>query len=188
VKTIDIPDNIWGIPVTSIAAGAFKGNKLSSVNIPNSVRSIGSDAFSCTNNCHYDFRSDANCSGRGNSRSGSDYRGWLHPYISITIGSGVAMVGDPFRFSQYECVHHESKYGRGWDETKLKINEKFRDCYIKNGMAAGTYIYFDPYWQYGKNASEAIVSGEKHGKRSALYGGLLLIGLFAIIFLWPHGE
>jgi BspA type Leucine rich repeat region (6 copies) len=41
-----IPDNIFGLPVTSIGSGAFQYcNSLTSVTIPNSVTSIGSSAF-----------------------------------------------------------------------------------------------------------------------------------------------
>jgi hypothetical protein len=41
-----IPQNIDGIPITSIGLGAFSGNQLTSVTIPNSVTSIGGWAFS----------------------------------------------------------------------------------------------------------------------------------------------
>ena len=46
---IVIPDTINGLPVTSIGVGAFASTSLTSVTIPNSVTSIGLDAFSsCT--------------------------------------------------------------------------------------------------------------------------------------------
>jgi hypothetical protein len=44
-KTIIIPSNIFGIPVTSIGTSAFSKNNLTSVVIPNSVTSIGTSAF-----------------------------------------------------------------------------------------------------------------------------------------------
>jgi len=141
VQTIDIPDNIWGVPVTSIATGAFKDNRFSSVTIPNSVRSIGSDAFSCIN-CHYDFRGRTNLNNDRSPR-GRDFREGNDPYFSVTIGANVAMQGDPFRFSEYGF----SVVNDQW-VTKLEINEKFRICYDKNGSGAGTYYYFYPNWRY----------------------------------------
>jgi len=43
--SLDIPDNIWSEPVTSIGNEAFLDNQLTSVTIPNSVISIGNGAF-----------------------------------------------------------------------------------------------------------------------------------------------
>src|SRR5215471_8483754 len=40
-----IPSTIDGLPVTSIGTGAFAGNSLTSVTIPNSVTNIGDFAF-----------------------------------------------------------------------------------------------------------------------------------------------
>ena len=42
---VRIPDRIQGLPVTVIGAGAFEGNQLTSVSIPDSVTHIGKDAF-----------------------------------------------------------------------------------------------------------------------------------------------
>jgi hypothetical protein len=44
-KDVCIPERINGLPVTSIGKGAFSGNQLTSVTIPNSVTSIGKWAF-----------------------------------------------------------------------------------------------------------------------------------------------
>jgi hypothetical protein len=45
-----IPTNINGLPVTSVADGAFEGAGLTSVTIPGSVKGIGNEAFEdCTN-------------------------------------------------------------------------------------------------------------------------------------------
>ena len=45
-KNIIIPDNFDGVAVTSIGEGAFQNNQLTQVSIPNSVNSIGKNAFS----------------------------------------------------------------------------------------------------------------------------------------------
>jgi hypothetical protein len=45
VKDVRIPDRINGFPVTSIGAAAFWDNRLTSVTIPDSVTSIGDQAF-----------------------------------------------------------------------------------------------------------------------------------------------
>ncbi|HLV51087.1 MAG TPA: leucine-rich repeat protein, partial [Flavobacterium sp.] len=44
-KKIVIPNKIDGLPVTHIGDGAFRGNQLQSVEIPNSVTHIGNWAF-----------------------------------------------------------------------------------------------------------------------------------------------
>ncbi|MUK94769.1 leucine-rich repeat protein, partial [Aliivibrio fischeri] len=44
-KDIIIPDNLDGVPVTSIGDSAFRDNALTNVTIPNSVTEIGMYAF-----------------------------------------------------------------------------------------------------------------------------------------------
>jgi len=46
VMSLTIPEVIWGEPVVSIGAGAFRNVGLGTVTIPNSIRFIGGDAFS----------------------------------------------------------------------------------------------------------------------------------------------
>jgi hypothetical protein len=64
VANFVIPGTIWGLPVTSIGAGAFKDNQMTGVTIPDSVTSIGAEAF------------------RGNQLT------------SVTIGNGVTSIGN----------------------------------------------------------------------------------------------
>jgi hypothetical protein len=172
VTTIDIPANIWGIPVTSIAAGAFKGNRLRSVNIPNSVRYIGEDAFSCTE-CRYDFR---------------EYRD-VTAVMSITIGANVDMNENPFRFSEYinssESVSCGQNCYSSRSVTKLVINDKFEKYYDKNDMKSGTYHYFvggflgvgvsdkGGIWRYG-DLTEAGKNAKKKSNTTLILGILLL--------------
>jgi len=171
IRTIDIPDNIWGIPVTSIAAGAFKGNRLSNVTIPNSVKYIGEDAFSCTD-CRYDFQ-----------LNGRDFREGNYPYISITIGANVAMAGNPFRFSEYKSDLKTGNDGRSRRVTILTTNDEFKKYYDKKGMLGGTYIYFYPDWQYGRSHTEAVTAGEKHQKNVEFWA--ILLGIpFTVLFFW----
>jgi len=49
IRELIIPNTIWGDPVVSIGDKAFWGNYINSVTIPNSVRIIGSLAFSTNN-------------------------------------------------------------------------------------------------------------------------------------------
>ena len=44
-KTVTIPASIYGWPVVAIGNSAFNGKQLTSVTIPNSVTSIGGNAF-----------------------------------------------------------------------------------------------------------------------------------------------
>ena len=44
-KDVVIPDNFYGYPVTSIVSGAFYNKQLTSVIIPDGIKSIGSEAF-----------------------------------------------------------------------------------------------------------------------------------------------
>jgi hypothetical protein len=187
VGRIDIPESIWNIPVTSITTGAFKGNRLTNVTIPNSVRSIGSDAFSCTD-CRYDFRGSTDLNNPGVSPSGRDFIQGNHPRISVTIGANVVMVDDPFRFSEYENKYdgHLDAAGKthGQWVTKLVINDKFRKYYNENGMMAGTYHFFPGYeggnWRYG-SSTVAIAAEQEYQKKTNLQTVGLLLGIVAII-------
>jgi len=205
VNTIDIPENIWGVPVTSIAAGAFSGNRLSNVTIPNSVRSIGRDAFSCTN-CQYDFRGSTDYNNDRAPR-GRDFREGNNPYISITIGANVTMDGDPFRFSEYDSKYIADCGQYGCWKTVLVINEKFRENYDENGRGAGTYYYFHPRWRYvslivareaygdqtyqTKDRSLIIAkkAEEEHQTKVGWYlGAMLVAGLALLVFCFAAGA
>lgn len=48
-SSVTIPDNYCGVPITKIENGAFNNSKITNITIPNSLKSIGEDAFwSCT--------------------------------------------------------------------------------------------------------------------------------------------
>jgi len=179
VTIIDIPESIWGIPVTSIAAGAFKGNRLNSVTIPNSVRFIGKDAFSCTE-CRYDFRGPRD----------------IAAVMSITIGTNVYMEENPFRFSEYingsESVSCGQNCYSSRSVTKLIISDGFKKYYDKNDMKAGTYHYVvggflgvsvgdreEGIWRYG-NLTTAKKEAKKKSNSTLILGLLLLTGIIVL--------
>jgi len=187
VTIIDIPDNIWGIPVTSIAAGAFEGHRLSnvtildrfrfmsSVTIPDGVKFIGKDAFSCTE-CRYDF---------------SEYKN-VTAVMSITIGANVYMEEDPFRFSAYisgfESVSCGQNCFTSQRVTKLVTSDGLKKYYDKNGMKAGTYHYFvggfldgeGGIWRYG-DLTMAKKEATKKSFLTIILPILLLGGLLAVL-------
>jgi TolB-like protein len=61
-----IPNNIWGDPVISIGNGAFSGNQLTGLTIPDSVTSIGENAFR-NNNINSGFNIGKNVTSIGTS-------------------------------------------------------------------------------------------------------------------------
>lgn len=81
---LNIPSSIWGNPVTSIGAGAFKNIGLNNITIPNSVTFIGADAF--------------------HGMRGVVLVNNVRKYPKITIGSNVSMVGNPFQISGDEAL------------------------------------------------------------------------------------
>ena len=85
ITELVIPDTIWGIPVTSIGAKAFKDNNFKSVIIPDSVTYIGSEALS-----------------KHSRETNND------TIRIITIGANVSMHSDSF---QYTYDYYDERYG-----------------------------------------------------------------------------
>lgn len=44
-SAVTIPESVWGIPVTKVLDNAFKNDSITSISIPNSVTTIGENAF-----------------------------------------------------------------------------------------------------------------------------------------------
>ncbi len=83
-----IPDNIEGSPVTSIGEWAFNRSRLTSITIPDSVTSIGNEAFGlCTRLTSITIPDSVTTIG-----DGAFYR--CSALTSITIGNGVTSIGE----------------------------------------------------------------------------------------------
>ena len=111
-KLLVIPNTIWGDPVISIGARAFANNNVTSVSIPNSVTSIGEEAF-------LKIRTNAEDRNR---------------IFSITIGANVSMAKNSF-------LHSNSYYTNDGRLVQSNDNS-FYDCYNEyNTKKAGTYTW-----------------------------------------------
>jgi len=123
--TLNIPESIWGNPVTSISANAFTNHTFNNIVIPNSCTSIGVNAFS-TNHI-YNFDNTLITSRVGPNR--------ITP-ITVTIGANVAMSGNPFRFSYIQDPSRN-----------VWVNERFGDYYVRKGRKAGVYVTSGGAWR-----------------------------------------
>jgi len=112
-RTLNIPESIWGNPVTSIGNRAFENHQATRIVIPNSVRSIGSNAF------------------------------WTDAVLSeinIIIGANVAMNGNPFRL-RVRMGHGNNSVIMLLDCSGRAREESFAIRYDRNRKAAGTYTF-----------------------------------------------
>jgi hypothetical protein len=119
---VSIPETIWNIPVKAIGNDAFRNKGITGVIIPNSVISIGLRAFG------------------GNKLTSITIQDRVTPItferscgdaenISIVIGAGVTLDGDPMDHS----------YGGQHQKDFWKWPSKFKEYYEKNSRKAGTY-------------------------------------------------
>ncbi|MDR1216249.1 MAG: leucine-rich repeat protein [Treponema sp.] len=85
-KNVTIPGRIDNLPVTAIGKGAFEGNRLTSVTIPNSVVSIGEGAFEENRLTSVTIPDSVVYIG---DRAFSD-----NQLVSVTIGNSVTVIGE----------------------------------------------------------------------------------------------
>jgi len=152
-----IPSEVWGQPVTAIAAKAFENfyipgrygyDRFSSVTIPNTVTSIGEKAF---------FDAE---------------------FTSITIGSnvtiGINSFGETYTYDMFggERCRRNCKVGN------LVVKNLFQEYYEKNGKKAGVYSYKrgDDGWNYFENQEVEQKWREEKRRTEWLFGGVLLLG------------
>jgi len=130
-----IPNTIWGDPIISIGDKAFLNifkipnydlpgydySRIDIVTIPNSVRTIGKQAFLAYRN---EF---------------ADTIMFLAP-MQITIGANVVMVDNGY--------DNGKPYNDGNNLWLGSFSENFINFYKKNGMKAGTYTLGFLHWTY----------------------------------------
>ena len=128
--SVAIPDNINGVPVTFIGAGAFSGNAtLTGVTIPDSVISIGSSAF-------------YNCSGLTSVTIGANVTSIgdsafynCSGLTSVTMGSSVTSIGNS---AFYGCSHMTS-ISIGNNITSIG-NSSFNGCSDLTSVSIGNHV------------------------------------------------
>jgi len=200
IPDLVIPASIWGDPVTTIGQGAFDGRqwgntRLTRVTIPNSVTRIDAEAFRgnhLTNITIPDSVSSIGEHAFWDERrffEERDHQGrilWpVVDEIHITIGAGVAMTGNPFRFGNYQR----------WLGTNNQWVTGFRGFigfaanYAAHGRQAGTYSFLYARagagrWVGGAGADMAEL--RRRDNRNIIIGGVVAAGaLAALIFLAP---
>jgi len=102
LNEIIIPQTVWGDPVTSIGAGAFKDIPVAKVNIPNGITSIGEAAFHMI--------------------AGNFTRPFSWDRASVTIGENVTMIGNPFRVSLNNSggISNHDNFRNFYDQNGMK--------------------------------------------------------------------
>ncbi|MBQ7355921.1 MAG: leucine-rich repeat domain-containing protein [Clostridia bacterium] len=105
-KRIKIADEYKGVPVKEIYNEAFQGTSITSVIIPNSVTSVGEQAF-------YDCRSLASVV-IGDSVTSIGYRAFYgcRSLASVVIGDSVASIGDDAFYNCNPALYTEYEYGK----------------------------------------------------------------------------
>ncbi|WP_461246701.1 leucine-rich repeat domain-containing protein [Treponema sp. R6D11] len=122
---VKLPNYVWGDPVISIGAEAFKNNHLSEVTIPSSVTYIGKEAFAYNGLTSVIIPNSVTYIGEGAFKQ-TDQRNSTQEkreIIKITIGANVSMYDNPF----------------GNFYLNSGIDTSFRMAYDKNGRKGGTY-------------------------------------------------
>jgi hypothetical protein len=144
-KYITIPDNVWGVPVTSIAEGAFSNYQLISVVIPNRVKLIGQNAF------HFKYWD--------NNRNIYDIPS--HETPRITIGANVVISDNSFFIPNF--IHRHS------DGSSTEPFQSFYTYYNHSGMKPGTYstditlsrVLANNLWKYQPPAVTHVAEEEE---------------------------
>ena len=189
-----IPDTMWGDPVIAIGNGAFDGRqwgntRLTHVTIPNSVTTIGHNAFRGNHMTRIIIPDSVRRIGEHafwDERGGFGTRdrfGRLDPdsqvvaeEIHITIGGNVAMSGNPFRFGSYGRWRRNDRWVQGFTGF-----DGFVTNYAENGKQAGTYRFLftragTERWAGGAGADIAAL-------RRRDFRNMVLAGLGAAILL-----
>lgn len=119
-KDIIIPDHICGIPVTAIGDEAFRGSELTSVTIPEGVKSIGRMAF------YWNRFTSINIPLSVSFIGDEAFLGYYTQ--TITIGANVYFEEN----ARNSDTYHTSYYNFTWNFPRL---------YNANGKQPGTYEY-----------------------------------------------
>ena len=128
LKDVRIPPQIQGLPVISIAAGAFFRGRLTSITIPNTVTSIGNESFSGNQLTSVTIPNSVTSIGAG---AFADNR-----LTSITIPNSVTSIGViAFSGNQLTSITIGANVWMGMEA----FNNGFEAAYNNGGRRAGTY-------------------------------------------------
>lgn len=136
IGDIEIPAEIDGYPVTAIGDNAFRGSSIASVTIPDSVISIGEDAFrNCYSLASVTIPDSVISIGEEAFRN-------CHSLVSVTISAGVAQIGaDAFLYCvSLEDIHVASanRYYASLDGVLFDADQKTLICHPAG--RAGSYV------------------------------------------------
>jgi len=165
---VSLPDTVWGDPIISIGAEAFKDSRLVGVTIPNSVISIGNEAFANNKLTSISGGNGVTSIGTRAFKNAFGKSDTFWGYIKLSIPNSVTFIGEEAFFHETDTERgkiniitigtnvtmEKNSFRESWRiKDTAGFDDGFYQLYNDNGKKAGTYnVPRSLSWRYSPPA------------------------------------